>query len=408
MADGKIAGAHEEFADDLGSHEAEGLFEHRHPLVQRSAGLSVQPGRERAVFPADLPDDPRVVDRRVDLEPVPNDARVPEQARAVLVAIGRDTVHVEPVEGLPQRLSFLQHRQPTQPRLVDLQYEPLEQIVVASQGQTVLVVMIGGKQRVLQRPGATPALAGPIDEFTRPVRVDVRPGDPRLGQVARAVHQGDLRIGGRDDEPGDGGVRERMDPVVSHARGAQDHADEEPHERPVRNQDDTFPGQGELVVDPPGYPLRPRLGRSVVLPGPAFPPSLLVELIAQQDPRESMLDLRPFHAGPSLVVRVARAGLDPALFVEVDPRLRGLPRLADVGGDGLQGAEEGTDEDAGGADVADPVYEVFGLPVSERGQGGIVGALFLGPGVVLGFRVADDVKFHWTGRSFSSPADGLV
>src|SRR3546814_11169967 len=48
----QVAGAHEEFADDLAAHELEGLAEQLHPLVLAERKVRVDPASERAVVAA--------------------------------------------------------------------------------------------------------------------------------------------------------------------------------------------------------------------------------------------------------------------------------------------------------------------------------------------------------------------
>ena len=71
-----------------------------------------------------------VGDRRLDLEPVADDAGVAEQAFDVGGAEGGHGRDAEPGEGRPEALALAQDRQPRQAALERLEGEPLEQAVV--------------------------------------------------------------------------------------------------------------------------------------------------------------------------------------------------------------------------------------------------------------------------------------
>ena len=72
---------------------------------------------------------------------------VAEQAGDVGVAERRDPVDIEPGEGGAKRRALLQHRQPGQAGLVDLQAQPLEQHRLVLGREAVLGVVIGPVQR---------------------------------------------------------------------------------------------------------------------------------------------------------------------------------------------------------------------------------------------------------------------
>ena len=97
---------------------------------------------------------PRVGDHRVDLRPVPDDARVGHQPGHVLLAEGRHGLGVEPGEGGAEVLPLAQDGQPGQPGLEALQAKPLEDRRVAAYRTAPLLVVIGEILRGAQPPGA--------------------------------------------------------------------------------------------------------------------------------------------------------------------------------------------------------------------------------------------------------------
>src|SRR3546814_14249288 len=70
----QVAGAHEEFADDLAAHELEGLAEQLHPLVLAERMVRVDPAAEGAVVAAQGDDALCILDGGVDLQAVADDA----------------------------------------------------------------------------------------------------------------------------------------------------------------------------------------------------------------------------------------------------------------------------------------------------------------------------------------------
>src|SRR5690606_5523954 len=91
------------------------------------------------------------LDGRVDLEAVPNDPRIGEEPRPIGVAVGGHSIHVEAVECATEILSLLEDRQPREARLVDLEDQPLEELVVAADRESVLAVVIRPVVRVAFR-----------------------------------------------------------------------------------------------------------------------------------------------------------------------------------------------------------------------------------------------------------------
>src|SRR3546814_10182494 len=83
----QVAGAHEEFADDLAAHELEGLAEQLHPLVLAERMVRVDPAAEGAVVAAQGDDALCILDGGVDLQAVADDAGVRQQPRALADAV---------------------------------------------------------------------------------------------------------------------------------------------------------------------------------------------------------------------------------------------------------------------------------------------------------------------------------
>src|SRR5579871_4179237 len=109
---GQIADADQELASDLSAGEHEGALEQLHPFhfVQRMVGG--EPSREAAMALAQRGDPPRVLDRRLDLQPVAHNRLVRQQTRALAPAVLRDAVDVETVERATEGLALAQHGQP--------------------------------------------------------------------------------------------------------------------------------------------------------------------------------------------------------------------------------------------------------------------------------------------------------
>src|SRR6185437_6384847 len=113
--------------------------------------IFVEPSGETAMFGANRLKPPGVVDSRLDLEPVADDARVAEQSLHVLGLVAGDSVDIEPVEGFEKRLSLLEDGEPGQPGLVDLKHQPLEQYGVVPRRKAVLGIVVRAMEFVSRR-----------------------------------------------------------------------------------------------------------------------------------------------------------------------------------------------------------------------------------------------------------------
>ena len=107
---------------------------------------------------------PGVGDHRLDLGPVPHDARVGHQPGHVVFAEGGHRRGVEPGEGGPEVLPLAQDGQPGQPGLEALQAEPLEDADVAADRPAPLLVVIGEILGSAQTPGAAQLAVRTFDD----------------------------------------------------------------------------------------------------------------------------------------------------------------------------------------------------------------------------------------------------
>ena len=159
---GEIPGAQEEFADDFPAGKPERFPEERDPLLfggrrcalaplrlwafvarlRRCAMRLIQPFRKRSMALAKRKHRLRVRDRRLDLEPVPDDAGVGHQPFHVARAEARHDLGVESVIRFPECGALLQDGEPGEPGLVDLQDQPLEQLRVSGEREAVFGVVI--------------------------------------------------------------------------------------------------------------------------------------------------------------------------------------------------------------------------------------------------------------------------
>ncbi len=95
------------------------------------------------------------MNRRLNLQPVPNDASVMEQCVYFLRPVSRDDLRPEPVKGLPVVLALSQDRQPAQSRLGALQDEHLEKAKIVMEGYAPLMVMVVDIDRIVCAPLAS-------------------------------------------------------------------------------------------------------------------------------------------------------------------------------------------------------------------------------------------------------------
>ena len=148
----QIADAHQEFIDDLATHELEGLAEQFRPFGPVQGMVDGDPESEATVAVAERDDTLGVLDDGRDLEPVADDPGVIQQPLDVLGLVGGDRIDVEIVEGGHRGRALLEDQVPRQPSLEQLQRLQLEQVALAVlvvQGKAIFTVVVGTVVRVL-------------------------------------------------------------------------------------------------------------------------------------------------------------------------------------------------------------------------------------------------------------------
>src|SRR5579872_6588017 len=123
----QIAETHQEFADDLAAHEAEGLGEKPHPGLLGKRMMRIEPGGEGAVGLSQNLQPPGILDHRINLEAVADDRGIKEKTRPVRLAERRYAIDVEAGKGRAERLALLEDGEPGKTGLVDLEREALEE-----------------------------------------------------------------------------------------------------------------------------------------------------------------------------------------------------------------------------------------------------------------------------------------
>ena len=121
----------------------------RHILRRLASVVPRLPAREAPqmrIEAAELRDDIgerlRILDRRIDLEPIADDAGIREQAGPFLRSILRDFRRVEVVQRLPVVVSFLEDGLPAQTRLGAFEDEELEQDAIVMHRHAPLAVVV--------------------------------------------------------------------------------------------------------------------------------------------------------------------------------------------------------------------------------------------------------------------------
>ncbi len=139
---GQHTGALEKLSHDLATGKAKSLFEQLHPFLYVKRVVLDDPGVEAPVAIPEYEDGFRVGDRGLDFQSIANDSLVGEEAFRIPVSKPRHHRGVEAPIGPTERLSLLEDREPGEARLVDLEHQPLEQLVVPAERETVLGVVI--------------------------------------------------------------------------------------------------------------------------------------------------------------------------------------------------------------------------------------------------------------------------
>jgi hypothetical protein len=106
-------------------------------------------------------DGSRVLHRRADLEPVPDDRRVAEEPLDVAFGERRDGVGIEACERATVPLALAQDRGPGEAGLRSLEREHLEELPLVVHRHTPLLIVVREVQRVVERcPRASRAIVG--------------------------------------------------------------------------------------------------------------------------------------------------------------------------------------------------------------------------------------------------------
>src|SRR6266404_3744746 len=95
----------------------------------------------------------RISDRRRNLQPIPDNPRVPQQRPHFFLVIPRHFLRIEPVKHFPVPRPLPQNRVPTQSRLRALQYQKLKPRPLVVHGHAPFLIMIRNAQ-LIPRPGA--------------------------------------------------------------------------------------------------------------------------------------------------------------------------------------------------------------------------------------------------------------
>lgn len=117
--------------------------------MQVSRVMRVDPLCKRPILISEPKDHRGVMDRRIDLQTVPDDSGIGEESCSIRIAVRCDERRIEVRVRSPKSLALPQDRQPRQTRLVDLEHESLEELRVATQREAVLVIVVRAVKRML-------------------------------------------------------------------------------------------------------------------------------------------------------------------------------------------------------------------------------------------------------------------
>src|SRR6185295_14347318 len=106
----------------------------------------------------------RVVDRRLDLAAVPDDALVLQETRHVARPEPGDAIDVEPGKRLAERGALAENRQPAQAGLKAFEADLLEEAAIVGDRRPPFLVVIGHVERVVARPPAAGETVGMMHE----------------------------------------------------------------------------------------------------------------------------------------------------------------------------------------------------------------------------------------------------
>lgn len=142
MSSGQVSGTHEELTRDLTTRESKRVLEELHPIRLVERMVHIEPRRKGTVLSLESQNHLCIVYGGVDLQAIPDDPRITQETRPVLLTIRGHTIDRESIVHVAKAISFLENSQPAQARLIDLQYKTLEQEVIIPYWKAVLSVVI--------------------------------------------------------------------------------------------------------------------------------------------------------------------------------------------------------------------------------------------------------------------------
>lgn len=145
----QISGGQEEFVDDLPACENKCISEKLHPSLFLQRVVRVQPNFERTKLFFQLQDPLGIDDRRIDFEPVADDAGISQQAGTIRYSVSSDSQYIETIIRMMEVIRFFQDRIPGKTCLVDLQDETFKKPVIALYWKSIPGIMIDPVQFIL-------------------------------------------------------------------------------------------------------------------------------------------------------------------------------------------------------------------------------------------------------------------
>src|SRR3984893_13637080 len=179
---------------------------------------------------------PSVRERRFDLPPVADDARVGEQTLDLGGAVAQEDIWLKSGEGGPEPLAPCEDSPPRQPRLKGLETQPFEQPALVDHGEAPLLVVVSLEERAAVAEATPPgppfdvcAVAGLCRAIRHDCRLDIKAETagiftPSAPPAARAGVLGldGLGRGDQTDRHAAGGVEEELERRVAEVERAAD------------------------------------------------------------------------------------------------------------------------------------------------------------------------------------------
>lgn len=121
MCPWQVSEAHQELVDDLTAGKTKRPPEQPCPFFRRARMMRIEPARERSVRSTQPLDAARILDRRLNLEPVTDYPRIGEQAFGIGRRKGGDAIDLEIGKRRAEGRALPEYRQPRQAGLIDFQ-----------------------------------------------------------------------------------------------------------------------------------------------------------------------------------------------------------------------------------------------------------------------------------------------